>query len=259
MFSYEGLLEAAGPFSHTVQLYGSDTGLLARSAGRYFRQALDARKAIVIVAGPSHVELFQRDFTPSQRERVTFLDADELLTHLFVRGKPDPQAFRRHVALPIERLAAANPQGVRVYGEMVGILWAAGRREAAIALEELWNGLLGAVNFELYCAYPIDVFEPAFEISSVDEIMCTHSQLRPVRNNADLLSALHRAMDRLLGSRAQQIVPLTKANYRPAWGKMQAGEALILWLRNNLPGEAEAIIAAARVDFLKSGGLRDCI
>lgn len=254
MFSYDGLIEAAGPGNHTVQLYGSDTGLLARSAGRYFRQAFDAGKALVIVAGASHLELFARDFTQTQRRHAVFLDADEMLDRILTGDKPDAEAFRRHVALPIEQLAAANPHGVRAYGEMVGILWAAGRRETAIALEELWNRLLRTVNFELYCAYPIDVFEPDFDIASVDEIMCTHSHLRPVRNNADLLHALHRAMDRILGSRAEQIVPLIRANYRPAWGAMQAGEALILWLRNNLPAEAETIIAAARVDFLKSAG-----
>jgi hypothetical protein len=36
------------------------------------------------------------------------------------------------------------------------------------------------------------------------------------------------------------------ANRRPAWGKVPPAEALVLWLRNNLPVSADQILARAR-------------
>jgi hypothetical protein len=37
-----------------------------------------------------------------------------------------------------------------------------------------------------------------------------------------------------------------KANYRPSWGIVPRGEAVILWLRNNLPDYADEILSRAR-------------
>lgn len=254
MLAFDGLLEATEPRGHTVQLYGSDASLLARSVRRYLRQALDAGKTAIVVATPSHSELFARDLTPADEARVTFLDADSVLDSIMVEGRPDPARFRKQVGTPIHKLATANPQGVRAYGEMVGILWERDQREAAAGVEDLWNDLMQSVDFELFCAYPIDVFSTEFQMSTVDEIMCGHSHLRPARRNNDLLEALRNSIDRVLGARAARLAPLMKPNNRPAWGAVPSGEALILWLRNNLPEDAEKIIATARVDFLKSAG-----
>jgi hypothetical protein len=39
---------------------------------------------------------------------------------------------------------------------------------------------------------------------------------------------------------------LIKANYRPSWGVVPRSEAIILWLRNNLPGSAGEILDLAK-------------
>jgi hypothetical protein len=61
-----------------------------------------------------------------------------------------------------------------------------------------------------------------------------------------LESALDRAMSEVLGSRVEGLRTLMKANYRPSWGEVPRTEALILWLRNNLPGSAGEILSLAR-------------
>ncbi|MGH7528201.1 MAG: hypothetical protein ACREMX_16025 [Gemmatimonadales bacterium] len=39
---------------------------------------------------------------------------------------------------------------------------------------------------------------------------------------------------------------LIKANYRPAWAAIPGAEAVVLWLRNNLPEHADEILGRAR-------------
>src|ERR1043166_5358939 len=44
------------------------------------------------------------------------------------------------------------------FGEMVALLWAEGKRDATIRLEEFWNELAEKYTFDLLCGYPIAVF-----------------------------------------------------------------------------------------------------
>lgn len=62
----------------------------------------------------------------------------------------------------------------------------------------------------------------------------------------DLEFALNRAMNEVLGDRVNSLRALIKANHRPSWGEAPRSEAIILWLRNNLPGSAGEIIGLAR-------------
>jgi hypothetical protein len=59
-------------------------------------------------------------------------------------------------------------------------------------------------------------------------------------------------MDERLGSRAHGLRLLIKANYRPSWAVLPKAEAIILWLRNNLPHEAEDILSLARQHYQAS-------
>jgi hypothetical protein len=43
---------------------------------------------------------------------------------------------------------------VRAFGEMVALLWAEGKRGAALRLEELWHPFCEREQLPLFCAYP---------------------------------------------------------------------------------------------------------
>ena len=53
-------------------------------------------------------------------------------------------------------------------------------------------------------------------------------------------------MDEILGSKADGLRVLIKTNSRAAWAVMPAAEAIVLWLRKNLPEQADHIIQRAR-------------
>jgi hypothetical protein len=127
---------------------------------------------------------------------------------------------------------------------MVGLLWKAGEYTAAAHLEQLWNELLKQRDVSLFCAYPIDVLSPEFQAGKVDALLCAHTHLLPV--DAALEAALNRAMDEVLGNRVDDLGHLMQGNHRPSWGAIPKAEALVLWLRNNLPGSADEILRRAR-------------
>jgi hypothetical protein len=140
-------------------------------------------------------------------------------------------------------------EGLRAYGEMVGVLWKARQFAAAIRLEQLWNRLLEQSSFSLYCAYAIDVFGREFEVSNLDGVLSTHTHMVPAQSDGTLETALNRSMNEILGPKADALRVLIKANYRPAWAVIPAAESILLWLRKNLPGQVDQIVARAQQHY----------
>jgi hypothetical protein len=165
-------------------------------------------------------------------------------------GQPDWQLFGSVIRKAMRQVRPSpGAEGLRAYGEMVGILWKARQFAAAIRLEQLWNRLLEQSSFSLYCAYVIDVFGKEFEVGNLNGVLCTHTHLVPAQPNGTLETALNRSMDEILGPKADALRVLIKANYRPGWAVMPAAEAIVLWLRKNLPEQADQIVARARYHY----------
>lgn len=252
MTSCADLLDGLEAAEHVVQLYGTDDRLLTRNVGRYLVEGLRRGDGLLVIATPGHrtslTRLLREEtnyFEAVLEGRLVFLDADTTLTRFLVHGMPDPQRFRHVVGDALNGVRQrAGHTGVRAYGEMVGLLWKAGECAAAVRLEELWNGLLKESDVALFCAYPIDVFSPEFQSGTMDPLLCSHTHLLPV--DSALEEALDRAMNDVLGARVEGIRRLIQTNHRPAWGAIPQAEALVLWLRSNLPGSADRILARAR-------------
>jgi hypothetical protein len=84
------------------------------------------------------------------------LDAQEMLEQFMVNGRPHTARFRAAVGAVLERLSMFGGESiVRGYGEMVDVLCRAGKYDAAIQLEGLWNELAKAHSFSLLCGYAV--------------------------------------------------------------------------------------------------------
>jgi KaiC/GvpD/RAD55 family RecA-like ATPase len=92
--------------------------------------------------------------------RLTILDADEALSEFMDLVGPNRGRFLVRLGDAVRRAEAAATKNGRVvvFGEMVAVLWAQGKYEAAIRLEELWNELAKTHSFYLCCAYPASEF-----------------------------------------------------------------------------------------------------
>ncbi len=153
-----------GADDHVVELYVSEDHL-AESVYDFLLPAVRGGRAALVVATADHRRRFEDELRAAGVDvdhcrrcgQYVSLDASETLTAFMVGGLPDGPRFDDAVAGLVRRMAATFG-GIRIYGEMVAVLWADGNAGAAFALEELWNQLRRDETFELLCAYPTSLF-----------------------------------------------------------------------------------------------------
>lgn len=168
--------------------------------------------------------------------QILFLDAQNLLDRLRIDGELDWARFERIVGGVLAQVRPAQLQASsRAYGEMVGLLWTAGEFDDALKLEGFWNRILCGGDFQLFCAYPIDVFSAEFYTPAVQSVLRAHSHLMSSGESLALKAAVDRA--------AGQVFKTRDGSLRT---DLPEGEAKILWLRENVPTDAGEILSRAR-------------
>ena len=93
--------------------------------------------------------------------RLVILDADQALSEFMDAGGLSRERVLFQFGDRLRRLETppiAKNKRLVVFGEMVAVLWAQKRHDAAIRLEELWNDLAQTCSFCLCCAYPASAF-----------------------------------------------------------------------------------------------------
>ena len=144
---------AAGTHEHVVEFYETEA-FLVETVTDFVGPGLHVGGAAVVVATAAHRYAFEQALRHNgvdvdhavDADRYLAFDAAELLGRFIVDGRPDPERFRQIVGAVLDRASAGNRR-VRVYGEMVALLWAAGHQAPAIALERLWNDLAATHDF----------------------------------------------------------------------------------------------------------------
>lgn len=142
-----------GVYDHDDDLAGAVVSLLA--------EALDNGGTAIAIATPAHRAAFDTALAARGHSRAVLersgsyraLDARETLSSLLRNGRFDARAFGRVTAAIIAPAVRAGGP-VRVFGEMVALLWDDGDRDGALALESSWSELVDRYRFALFCAYP---------------------------------------------------------------------------------------------------------
>jgi len=148
-------LDDQAPPSHEI-LFCSDDEVLLDSLTSFIADALNAGNAAVVWASESHRESLLKRLREQEVDidaairRGTYISSD-------VAETPDPVRMLK----AIRSLSEAASKGgrehprVAVCGERAGCLWAGGKTDAAIQLEQLLNEL--AKNNDIYklCPYPM--------------------------------------------------------------------------------------------------------
>lgn len=167
--------------SHFVQFYETDDFLLD-SLTEFVAAGLAAGDACIVISTQAHREgLAERLKASGQdvtRADYISLDAVETLSLFMVDGMPDAERFIEVIGNVIAR-ASKYHRNVRVFGDMVAVLWIEGNATAAIRLEELWNDLRSSHSFSLFCAYAIHNFASTKHETQFVEICRQHSQVIP--------------------------------------------------------------------------------
>lgn len=212
---------AGGQEAHVVHFYPAD-GELAASAGRYLADGVRSGDGVVVVATEPHRDaiaggLGAAGIAVGEAERdgrLLLVDAAGLLATFFDGDRLDRDRFHAAAYGLLGRAGRADgPAGpgarrrIRVYAEMVALLWDAGQVSLAIELEELWNGLAARFPFGLLCGYPasvLDATEHANAVADVRRLHGTAAEARSFPGELDSVRAARHYVAALLGPSADQ-------------------------------------------------------
>src|SRR4051812_25068801 len=133
---------------HFAQLH-RDPQALTDAVTLYLQTGLRRGNGTVVIASPTHIDLFLTRLREDGLDPGLFLksgqlelhDAELTLRKFMKHDAPDWEDFRRCMAAVFERVRAFGRGTTRAYGEMVNVLWHEGKQDAAIRLEEYWNEL----------------------------------------------------------------------------------------------------------------------
>jgi hypothetical protein len=168
---------------HFVGFYETET-FLVDSVCDFLASGLATGGPAIVVATGAHRDSFDHALMEAGIElheayrcgRYIALDASEALATFMVDGMPDAARFRAAIGRLVSR-AGENAHDLRIYGEMVAVLWNEGNVAAAIALEDLWNDLVTRYPFSLFCAYPMRVFDSDASNEEFRKVCGRHSRV----------------------------------------------------------------------------------
>ncbi len=185
--------DLTAPIGHAVQFYESDW-FLVESVARFVAAGLELGDVAIVIATPDHRDALEARLTARRidvynarsERRYIALDAAETLSKFMVADWPDAARFDETVGALVAEAVATGCSRVRAFGEMVALLRADGKPDAAIRLEQLWNELARTLPFSLLCAYPMHAFSRTEDETPLLKICAEHSGVIPTETYTTL-------------------------------------------------------------------------
>jgi hypothetical protein len=220
----------------------------------FLEVGLRRRQGVIAIATPATLDVFRgrlaaKHLDPEsyvRRGQLLIHDADEMLSHIMRRGRPQWEAFQRIVGNALESVQVFGRGRIRAYGEMVNILWRDGRRDAAIELEEFWNALGRLYPFCLFCGYMLDSHDPACYHGPIHEIGRTHSDILATADDERFQTALDAACQEIFGVALSEMVRLASQEDHPGESRLPAGRRTMLWIMRHMPGSSGDVLERVR-------------
>lgn len=237
---------------HYVHLYQNDSSLID-VVSDFIGYRLDASEAAVVIATQAHnLALLEHLATRGMatqalmaQGKLLILDAEEELDGFMVDGMPDAQRFNQRIG-GVLRKCLRHYKSVRAYGEMVNLLWQNDQKEAAEALEGLWNKLLHKFSFSLLCSYCMDDLDIANYGEPINCVCRTHTDfigsLRPALLEQALAEAASKAMEMDFSGIIESLsrIPHPTTSMTPA-------QASLIFLSNTLPLPTQSLLEQVRM------------
>jgi DNA-binding NarL/FixJ family response regulator len=249
-----GLLDAAAPRDHIVQLY-QDEQFLSRAVCRFAVSAINHGEGVILVPTSAHwnalrprLEAEGVDIKAAQScGQLTVVDADKLLPQFMRNAMPDAPLF---LGLAGETVAQARGGDrftkVRWWGEMVNVLWERGDVAASMGLEDLFHKLAHDRNIAIFCSFLMDNFDGDVHARMLPRLGQNHSHLIPVEDYARLERAVAAALREAVGPTDAGVLEQQLLTRYAAPLNMPRSQAMLLALRETLPLVADTVLQRSR-------------
>jgi hypothetical protein len=134
---------------------------------------------------------------------------------------------------------------------MVDLLVAQENLEGAVALEAEWHRLLEARGcFSLLCAYHIDVFDRAAQVSLLPTVCGAHSHVLPAEDPDRLHRAVDAALEETLGATdAGRVYAMIADQIRQT--PVPASQLALMWVSVEMPAVAQRVLSSAQGKYLQ--------
>jgi hypothetical protein len=258
---WQALFRAPQPCDHVIQLY-TDDAFLNRAVCQFVGTGLMQGEAGVIIATPAHVEGVTEALGTSLnvadlrgRGQLVVLDAQATLDRFMVQGRPDSGLFFSLVNGVLDQVIAAGYPTMRLFGEMVDLLWNH-NLPATVELEELWNQVLAARGVSLLCAYRIDNFDRHAHRGVLHQLSHSHSHLVPVEDYDRFERAVDHAYRDVFGTSGDAGMLRQIIGGQHSWKTaMPPAQAALIALREVRRDLADDVLERARRHYLGSAQL----
>ncbi|MGH7323844.1 MAG: MEDS domain-containing protein [Candidatus Rokuibacteriota bacterium] len=192
---------------HIIQLYTEEDALI-RTLVRFVGSGLEQGEATVVIAVPEHLAALMKRLgakgsnVANAVDQGAFIavDAECCLAKFMIDGMPDRAIFRSVMTAILDRIRDAGYRKIRLFGEMVTLLWEHNALGASVRLEELWNEVIVEYQVCLLCAYRIDTSDPRLKRGILHQIARSHSH--SLSEDGDLLIDAVNGNGSALASRA---------------------------------------------------------
>ena len=185
--------------------------------------------------------------TAEKRGQLTMVDANELLPSFMRNDMPHPAVFEGAVGEIIgQARAGGRYESVRLWGEMVDVLWERGDVTASMSLEDLFDDLGRKREFSIFCSFLMDNFSGDVHAHMLPRLGSNHSHLIPVADYSRLERAVADALRETVGAdEASVLESRMLSRYQPPF-QMPSAQALLLALRQFLPTVADPVLKRSR-------------
>ena len=156
---------APSPHYHEAGFYASDADLTVEYE-RFAASALRAGKAVFAVTATARLHELHRRLRARgidldraiADDRYIPLDVTDLVPTMLLNGQPDATLFWKGAIALVMRAARASaqtPPAMAGFGDASHSLWMAGRGDAAMRLEQLWDEFVRTFNVDVLCGYSL--------------------------------------------------------------------------------------------------------
>ena len=261
---WEQLLANISPTDHIVQLYQHDE-FLNQAVCCFTGAGLARGDSVILAPTLTHwnairprLEAEGVDVQAAQaRGQLMVFDAHEFLPRIMRHTMPDSSVFNGVVGDVVGQARAGGRYGrVRIWGELVDVLWERGEVAASMSLEDLFDQLGKKRELSTFCSFRMDNFDGDVHARMLPRLGTNHSHLIPVDDYDRLERAVADALRETIGAdEASVLEGQLSSRYQPQFN-MPPAQALLLALRQFLPTLADGVLELSRELYALSGPAR---